>query len=63
MAVGTFCVALEKHYTFMQNAIGVSITGVRSMDATVTQNGEEYTFTHLLARVTDKEGVPFFHQC
>ena len=60
MAVGTFCVALEKHYTFVQNATGVSITGVRSLDAMVTQNGEEYTFAHLLASVTNNEGVPFF---
>ena len=60
MAVGTFRAALEKHYTFVQNAIGVSVTIVRSLDATVTQNGEEYTFAHLLASVADNEGVPFF---
>ena len=44
MAVGTFRAVLEKHYTFVQNAIGVSVAGVRSLDAMVTQNGEEYTF-------------------
>ena len=31
----TFHAALEKHYKFSQNAIGVSIMEIKNMDATV----------------------------
>ena len=60
MTVSTFHAAFEKHYSFVQNAIGVSITGVQSIDAMVTQNGTEYTFANLLTSVTDSDGIPFF---
>ena len=58
--VGTFCAALEKHYNFVSNAIGVSVGGIRSLDATVIQNGSEYTFAEIIATVADNNDAPFF---
>ena len=58
--VGTFRAALKKHHNFVSNAIGVSIGGICSLDATVIQNGSEYSFAEIIATVANNNNVPFF---
>ena len=55
-----FHAALEKHYKFLQNAIEVSVMGIKNMDATVKKNGHEYTFPDLLVNIIDSNKLPYF---